>query len=158
VARGRWTSAPALVARPMGRKPKDATRAVISTGRSRMSPPSRDAQEGVVEGGVDDLPLVEAGGPDLGLEAPGGGLGRREGRAGTDDHDLPGSGLEAGVSPEDVALPRLLRRTRPHPGPAPGRQVFGASSRPPGWRSTASRSGTPDSQRPRRNARRTASR
>src|SRR5436305_1699043 len=34
VASGRWTSAPVLVAMAMGTKPKLATRAVMSTGRS----------------------------------------------------------------------------------------------------------------------------
>src|SRR6185295_10806770 len=36
VARGRWTSAPEPVARAMGRKPRLATRAVMSTGRRRV--------------------------------------------------------------------------------------------------------------------------
>jgi hypothetical protein len=40
VAKGRWTSAPALVANIMGMKPRLATSAVINTGRSRMVPPS----------------------------------------------------------------------------------------------------------------------
>ena len=43
VARGRWTSAPVPVAMAMGMKPSEATRAVIRTGRSRVSAPSRIA-------------------------------------------------------------------------------------------------------------------
>ena len=41
VARGRCTSAPAEVASAIGRKPREATVAVISTGRSRTSVPLR---------------------------------------------------------------------------------------------------------------------
>ncbi len=40
VASGRCTSAPVPVAIAMGTKPSEATRAVISTGRSRVSAPS----------------------------------------------------------------------------------------------------------------------
>ena len=43
VASGRWTSAPVPVAIAIGIKPSDATSAVISTGRSRPSAPSRIA-------------------------------------------------------------------------------------------------------------------
>lgn len=43
VASGRCTSAPAPVASAIGTKPRDATSAVISTGRSRVSAPSRTA-------------------------------------------------------------------------------------------------------------------
>ena len=39
VARGRWTSAPALVASAIGTNPKEATIAVINTGRSRVFAP-----------------------------------------------------------------------------------------------------------------------
>ena len=40
VANGRCTSAPVPVASAMGTNPSDATRAVISTGRSRVREPS----------------------------------------------------------------------------------------------------------------------
>ena len=43
VASGRCTSAPVPVAKAIGRKPSDATNAVISTGRSRVRAPSRMA-------------------------------------------------------------------------------------------------------------------
>ena len=43
VASGRCTSAPAPVASAIGTKPSEATSAVISTGRSRVSAPSRTA-------------------------------------------------------------------------------------------------------------------
>ena len=43
VARGRCTSAPIPVARAMGTNPREATKAVISTGRSRVSDPCRMA-------------------------------------------------------------------------------------------------------------------
>src|SRR3546814_2755885 len=41
VAKGRWTSAPAPTLNAIGTKPKLPARAVISTGRSRVSAPSR---------------------------------------------------------------------------------------------------------------------
>ena len=41
VANGRCTSAPALALKAIGRKPSEATLAVISTGRRRMSVPLR---------------------------------------------------------------------------------------------------------------------
>ena len=37
VAKGRWTSAPVPVAKAIGIKPREATNAVIKTGRNRMS-------------------------------------------------------------------------------------------------------------------------
>ena len=43
VASGRCTSAPAPVAIAIGTNPSEATRAVINTGRSRVSAPSRTA-------------------------------------------------------------------------------------------------------------------
>ena len=43
VARGRCTSAPALVARAIGTNPSDATSAVINTGRKRILAPSSAA-------------------------------------------------------------------------------------------------------------------
>ena len=43
VARGRWTSAPVPVASAMGRKPSEATSAVINTGRRRVRALSRMA-------------------------------------------------------------------------------------------------------------------
>ena len=47
VASGFWTSAPAPVASAIGRKPSDATSAVVSTGRSRPSAASWAATSGV---------------------------------------------------------------------------------------------------------------
>ena len=49
VASGRCTSAPVPVASAIGTKPSEATSAVISTGRRRVSAPSHD---GVVERGA----------------------------------------------------------------------------------------------------------
>ena len=46
VASGRWTSAPAEVASAIGRKPSDATNAVINTGRNRVSAARRAASRG----------------------------------------------------------------------------------------------------------------
>ena len=43
VAKGRWTSAPILVATAIGKNPKLATRAVIKTGRRRSMAPCRTA-------------------------------------------------------------------------------------------------------------------
>ena len=43
VASGRWTSAPAPTLKAIGTKPRLATSAVISTGRKRVSAPSRIA-------------------------------------------------------------------------------------------------------------------
>jgi len=101
-------------------------------------------EEGVVEGGVEGLllvaraaahpdppegvfpgrlgpgaDLVEPGAPDLRVEVPRGGLGRREGRAGADDDLLPGPHAEARVRSEHVPLARLLRRSRAHSRRAP---------------------------------------
>ena len=46
VARGRWISAPGVVARAMGMKPRPATSAVIRIGRSRTIAASRAASWG----------------------------------------------------------------------------------------------------------------
>ena len=43
VAKGRWTSAPVPVAKAIGTNPREATKAVIKTGRNRMSDPCRIA-------------------------------------------------------------------------------------------------------------------
>jgi hypothetical protein len=55
VASGRCTSAPAPVATAMGTKPKLATSAVISTGRSRVSEPS-------IAAAITSRPLAAAAG------------------------------------------------------------------------------------------------
>ncbi len=50
VASGRCTSAPVVVARAMGIRPSEPTRAVMSTGRSLVSAPSRMASSSGIYG------------------------------------------------------------------------------------------------------------